>query len=50
MMGLRTIHGVEESTINIPKHLEGFFEKKHGRVFIKPDYWLVSNAIISEII
>lgn len=50
IMGLRTLKGVEESMLNIPKHLEDFFSKKDGRVFIKPEFWLISNAIISEVI
>ncbi len=50
MMGLRTIKGVDKTLIDIPEHLEEFFDEKEGRVFIRPEYWLVSNAIISEIL
>ncbi len=50
IMGLRTLKGVDESILEIPKHLEEFFDKKEDRVFIKPQYWLLSNAIISELI
>jgi hypothetical protein len=50
MMGLRTIKGVDSSLINIPHHLKDFFSEENGRVFIKPEFWLISNSIISEVI
>jgi len=41
---------IDSYLLKIPHHLKDFFSKKDGRVFIKPEFWLVSNAIISEVI
>lgn len=50
MMGLRTIFGIDKTLINIPRHLSECFETTENRVFIKPEFWLLSNYIISHLI